>query len=98
MHCHLGLKDETVKSLGFPVWTGKMVLLNCQFSALSCVDFTVPSPLGIFCRQNGTTLLPIFQLHFALIPLLFVLGFLPVADDSGKTITSIRKSSDFSSF
>jgi hypothetical protein len=75
-----------------------MVLLNCQFSSLSCDDFTVPSPLGILCRQNGTTLLPICQLHFALIPLLSVLGFLPIADDSGKTITSIRKSSDFASF
>jgi hypothetical protein len=29
---------------------------------------------------------------------LSVLGFLPIADDSGKTITSIRKSSDFASF
>jgi hypothetical protein len=52
----------------------------------------------LLCRQNGTTLLPIFQLHFALIPLLSVLGFLPVADDSGKTISSIWKSSDFASF
>jgi hypothetical protein len=74
-----------------------MVLLNSQISALSCVDFTVPSPLGIFCRQNGTSLLPVFQLHFALISLLFGLGFLPVADDSGKTITSIRKSSEVAS-
>ncbi|KAG6745583.1 hypothetical protein POTOM_050081 [Populus tomentosa] len=29
----------------FVICAGKMVLLNCQFSALSCVDFTVPSPL-----------------------------------------------------
>ncbi|XP_011006342.1 PREDICTED: uncharacterized protein LOC105112355 isoform X1 [Populus euphratica] len=54
---YTGSKDETVKSLGFPVWTGKMVLLYCQFSALSCVDFTVP----FLCRQNGKTITSIWK-------------------------------------
>ncbi|XP_011011298.1 PREDICTED: uncharacterized protein LOC105115916 isoform X6 [Populus euphratica] len=36
----------------YALFVGKMVLLNCQFSALSCDNFTVPSPLGILCLQN----------------------------------------------
>jgi len=33
MHCHLGLKDETVKSLGFLVWTGlSFTIFSLNFS------------------------------------------------------------------
>ncbi|KAL3570578.1 hypothetical protein D5086_027827 [Populus alba] len=42
------ISQRHVKSASPPAESGgKMVLLNSQFSALSCGDFTVPSLLGI---------------------------------------------------
>ncbi|KAJ6868096.1 hypothetical protein NC651_033211 [Populus alba x Populus x berolinensis] len=76
----------------YALFVGKMVLLNSQFSALSCVDFTVPSPLQAK-RYNSTANLPASLCFNSTVFSLFFFQTKPT-DDRGDDAPSRQKKNE----